>query len=228
LEKFVDPEITKLIELTTIVKVTDNQSCKDIYPENDGYYVSRFQKDQGRQVDLSSLVNNWERKWQSFGDKWNKERQNYRFLFNSFKLFWLSFEQLNFNKVACSNQTFGDRLKMRRFNDLTGVALYGIYHHGKKCIDLLKDLKLLEQGSSGYQFCNRYAETRNKFIEHNYNPSNFKYQIDPQSWSLVSTDSLLEIHIHEENKERKFDVHVDYYEDYYQLEIIIVDIIREF
>jgi hypothetical protein len=53
-------------------------------------------------------------------------------------------------------------------------------------------------------------------------------QIDPSIWSLASTDSRLEIHIHKPDAERAFDVYVDYYEDYYQLEKIITEIIKKF
>ena len=125
---------------------------------------------------------------------------------------------------------------MLHFNELTGVCLYGMYHHGKKCIDLLKELKLINENHNNWEFLEKFRETRNKLIEHNYNPEISKgkrrkklnLQIDPQIWSLGSTDSLLEIHIHKPNIERAFDAYVDYYEDYYQLEKIIVDIIRNF
>lgn len=125
-----DSNIKKLIDLTTIVKVDDNTTRKTIF--GDEYFVSRFQKDQEQQVNLSDFVDNWKNKWKSFGNNWNGERQNYRFLYDSFELFYFSFEQLRFNKVACINEAFGNKLKMLHFNELTGVSLYGMYHHGKK------------------------------------------------------------------------------------------------
>ena len=221
-----DHDIQNLIDLTTIVKVDDNTTRKTIF--GDEYFVSRFQKDQGQQVNLSDFVDNWKNKWKSFGNNWNGERQNYRFLYDSFELFYFSFEQLRFNKVACINEAFGNKLKMLHFNELTGVSLYGMYHHGKKCIDLLKALKLIDENHNDWEFLKKFSETRNKLIEHNYNPYGLNLQIDPSIWSLASTDSRLEIHIHKPNIERAFAVYVDYYEDYYRLEKIITDIIKKF
>ncbi len=219
--------IQKLIKLTTIVKVCNNVSRKTIF--GDEYFISRFQKDQGQQIDLHSLEKFWNKKWKSFGKKWNKERQNYRFLYDSFKLFYFSSEQLRFNKVACINEAFRDRLKMLHLNELTGVSLYGMYHHGKKCIDLLKTLNLINKRHPAWNFCKKFSGTRNKLIEHNFNPKGFNnLQIDPSIWSLVSTNSLMEISIHTEKKERVYDAYIDYYEDYYQLERIIIDIIKKF
>ena len=221
-----DHDIQNLIDLTTIVKVDDNTTRKTIF--GDEYFVSRFQKDQEQQVNLSDFEDNWNNKWKSFGNNWNGERQNYRFLYDSFKLFYFSFEQLRFNKVACINEAFGNKLKMLHFNELTGVSLYGMYHHGKKCIDLLKALKLIDENHNDWEFLKKFSETRNKLIEHNYNPYGLNLQIDPSIWSLASTDSRLEIHIHKPNIERAFAVYVDYYEDYYRLEKIITDIIKKF
>jgi hypothetical protein len=221
-----DPDIKKLIDSTTIVEVDDKVSRQTIF--GDEYFVSRFQNDQGQQVNLSDFEDNWNNKWKSFGNNWNEERQNHRFLYDSFKLFYFSFEQLRFNKVACINESFGNRLKMLHLNELTGVSLYGMYHHGKKCIDLLKALKLIDENHNDWEFLTKFSETRNKLIEHNYNPHGVNLQIDPSIWSLASTDSRLEIHIHKPDAERAFDVYVDYYEDYYQLEKIITDIIKKF
>lgn len=220
-----DPDIQELIKVTTIVKVYDNVSCKAIFGNK--YFVSRFQKDQGQQVNLSDFEDNWNNKWKSFGNNWNKERQNYRFLYDSLQLFYFSFEQLRFNKVACINESFGNK-KMLHLNNLTGVSLYGMYHHGKKCIDLLEKLELINEKHNGWDFLKKFKETRNKLIEHNYNPHGLNLQIDPSIWSLSSTDSRLEIHIHKVDTERAFDAYVDYYEDYYQLEKVITDIIRNF
>lgn len=216
-----DNDIKKLIKLTTIVKVDDNASRKTIF--GDEHYISRFQKDKGNQVDLGSLEQYWKNKWQSFGSVWNKDRQNYRFLYDSFKLFYYSFEQLIFNKVSCTKEINGDQCKRLHFNELTGVSMYGMYHHGKKCIDLLNTLQLIDP--THRDFCKKFSETRNKLIEHNHNPNGLNLQIDPSIWSLASTKSSLEINIHLPNTERAYDAYVDYYEDYYKLEKTITDII---
>jgi len=226
------PDIQKLINSTTIVKVDDKVSRCTIF--GDEYVFDRFQENQGQQIILGNFEDNWKNKWKSFTNNWNKERQNYRFLSDSFKLFYFSFEQLRFNKVACINETFGDSLKMYHFNELIGVSLYGMYHHGKKCIDLLKTLQLIDDQHPEQNFVRRFSETRNKLIEHNYNPKDLKtkkylkLQIDPSIWSLAGTNSLLEIHIHTPDTERAFDAYIDYYEDYYRLEKIITAIIKKF
>ncbi len=219
-----DNDIKKLIKLTTIVKVDDNVSRKTIF--GDEHCVSRFQKNQGQQIILNHLENNWNNIWKSLGDKWDKKRQNYRFLYDSFRLFYFSFEQLRFNKVAGINDIYGNKNLRQRFHfhELTGVGVYGMYHHGKKCIDLLNTLRLIDP--THRDFCKKFSETRNKLIEHNHNPKGLNLQIDPSIWSLASTDSFLEIHIHLPNTERAYDAYVDYYEDYYRLEKIITDIIR--
>lgn len=219
-------DIQQLINSTTIVKVDDNVSRCTIF--GDEYVFDRFQENQGQQIILGNFEDNWNNKWRSFSTDWNKERQNYRFLYDSFKFFYFSFEQLGFNKVACINETFGDSLKMLHLNELIGVSLYGMYHHGKKCIDLLKTLHLIDAQRPEQNFVSRFSETRNKFIEHNYNPSGLKLQIDPSIWSSAGTNSLLEIHIHTPDTERAFDAYIDYYEDYYRLEKIITDIINKF
>lgn len=229
-----DPDIETLIKLTTIVKVGDNVSHKVIY--GDKYYTSRFQRDhligfekeQKEQIDLDSLVQNWENKWRSFSNNWNEERQNYRFLYDSFRLFYFSFEQLRVNKVACINKSFDNQGEMLHLNELAGVSLYGVYHHGKKCIDLLEKLNLIDKKHKDWSFLKKLKETRNKLIEHNYNPYGLNLQIDPSIWSLAGTHSRLEIHIHKPNIERAYDAYVDYYEDYYKLERIIADIVKTF
>ncbi len=228
-----NPDIEKLIELTTIVRVEDNVSRQTIFGDeyhfvSDRYFFGRFQNDQEQQVNLSELEDNWNNKWKSFGNNWNEERQNYRFLYDSFRLFYFSFEQLRLNKVAYIINVYGDKLELLHLSELAGVSLYGMYHHGKKCIDLLKILKLIDENHNDWKFLAKFTETRNKLIEHNYNPYGLNLQIHPLIWGLGSTNSSLEISIHLPHTERAFDAYVDYYEDYYQLEKIITDIIKKF
>ena len=223
-------DVRKLIDLTTIVKVFDNISRSVIYGEEN--YVDRFNQahlhgfegKQHHQLDLSDLEKYWENKWRSFGDSWSGERQNYRFLYDSFKLFCVSFQQMKLHKEL--SITTLDNHKEIHFNELSGASLYGVYHHGKKCIDLLEKLNLLKNHPECV-FLKKFSETRNKLIEHNYNPSGLSVQIDPSIWSLVSTNSLMEINIHN-TAERVFDAYVDYYEDYFKLEGIIADIVKTF
>ena len=69
--------------------------------------------------------------------------------------------------------------------------------------------------------------TRNKLVEHNYNPDGFELKIQPSIWSLASTSLIFDVLIHGK-VEREYDVKIDYYDDYYNLEGIIVKIIRGF
>jgi hypothetical protein len=218
-------DIISLYEQTTIKKVNCKAHKTILGDEN---YISRFQRDQGQQTDLNYLRQNWDNKFKSFVALWNEERQNYRRLWDTFDLFYYNFEQLRFNKVACIKESFRNEFKSYHLNKLTGVSLYGMYHHGKKCIDILKSLDLINKQHPDWDYCKKYSETRNKLIEHNHNPRGFNLQIDPSILSLASTDSLLEVHIHELGVERAFIAYVDYYEDYYRLEKIIVDIIKGF
>ncbi|NTU99184.1 hypothetical protein HGA64_04245 [Candidatus Falkowbacteria bacterium] len=217
-----DPELQKLIEITTIVKAEDNTNRVIMF--GDDLYFSRFQRGQGDQVQLTNLDNFWINKWKYFGLTWSEDLQNFRFLRTSFIFFHYSFEQLRFNKVNCINEFDNDE-KSRYFNKLAGLNLCGMYHHGKKCIDLLEELKIINDPD--LIFCKKFRETRNKFIEHNFNPNKFKLTTDPFIWSLGSTDSFLKIGINDKN-ERSYDVSVDYYQDYYNLEEVLVKIISDF
>lgn len=224
-------DIQKIIDWTTIVKVFDNDNHLVIY--GDENYVDRFNQahllgcrdKQHNQVNLSDLEKYWESKWQSFGESWSQERQNYRFLYDSFKLFFVSFQQMKLNKEL--SITARDSHKEIHFNELSANSLYGIYHHGKKCIDLLKKLNLLRNYPECV-FLKKFSETRNKLIEHNFNPRGLNLQIEPHTWSLVNTNSLLEVALHMPAQERAFYVYVDYYEDHFTLEGIIADIVKTF
>ncbi|MDO8524474.1 MAG: hypothetical protein Q7R99_02500 [bacterium] len=233
-------DIEKLIELTTIIKVFDNISQSVIHGGEN--YVDRFnqahshvfQDKQHNQTDLSDLEKHWENKWQSLGDSWSKKIQNYQFLYDSFKLFYVSFQQVKLNKEL--SITTGDNHKKEiHFNELSGASLYGMYYHGNKCVKLLNQLKLINTNHPKSNFLKKFSETRNTLVEHNYNPTvrnnekrqKLNLQIDPSIWSLVSTGSLMEISIHG-TAEKVFDAYIDYYEDYYDLEKIILDIVRLF
>jgi hypothetical protein len=116
-----ESEIQKLVQSTTIVKVEDYRSGEII--AGDKFYYSKSIEDPLRQqVDLNSLEKKWETKWHSFGNNWTEERQNFRFLYGSFKLFYFSFEQLIFNRVASIDKIFKDKLEEIHFNELAGVS----------------------------------------------------------------------------------------------------------
>lgn len=219
-----DEDVRRLINLTTIVKVLDYSSRDIIFGSE--YAGSHLDRKVARQFDLQIIESNWENLWKSFYTDWNHMRQNYRFFYNSFMHFYYSFQQLHRNKIEC-NMAYDDYNEMLHFNRLSGTSLYGMYSHGKKCIDLLKTLQQTAEHPD-LNFINKFCETRNKLLEHNHNPRNFDLQLDPAIWSLASTNSFLEIHVHKHGRERAYDLYVDYYDDYFKLEKIISDIIRQF
>ncbi len=228
-----DQDIKELIELTTIIKIEEAASNIIIFGSE--YYIDRFNKshlmgfenDQHTQIELSELEQYWKKKWNLFNNSWNKEMQNYRFLYEAFIFFYFSFKQLHFNKTACINATVDKKSDLIDLNYLAGTNLYGIYQHGKKCLDLLKELNLLTDKRTT-EFSSKFSETRNKLFEHNFNPNKLSVQLDLSTWSLIGTNSLLEIYVHKPDTERLFNAYIDYYEDYYRLEKIIVDIIKLF
>lgn len=177
-----------------------------------------------KQVDLKELEDYWKNKWASFGKQWTKDRQLYRFLHITFKLFYYSFTQLNDNKIA-SEQSENDN-KFDYYIHCIAGNLCGVYNFGKKCIDLIKELKEDDKlDNNEKNFIAQFAETRNKIIEHNFNPYNFDYQIDPNFWETLSTNSFLNIKFHE-SAENEYECKLDYYQDYFMLENIFTKIIK--
>ena len=226
-----DEEIKKLVKLTTIVRVDNNTTRKVEF--GDEHLVSRYEKNhliiytKLHQISLKELEKYWNRKWGFFNNEWNNERQNYRFFYDIFQLFYYSFYQLKQDKIA-SIQNCHNHDKMILYNKFVGVNLYSVYNYGKKCIDLIRELsieKLLDINDR--EFIKKFSETRNKLLEHNFNPKGFKLRIDPSIWSLAGTHSFMDIIIHG-GIEREYDVQIDYYEDYYKLESILVKIIKIF
>lgn len=224
-----DKEIKKLVKLTTIIRVDNNTTRKvefgDEYSVSyDKNHLINYTKLQ--QINLSDLEQYWNKKWASFNGKWNLKRQYCRNFYDTFQLFYYSFYQLKQNKVASIQ---GDN-KHDEFlhNSLAGTNLYGVYSHGKKCIDLIKKIKMKKVLNYGdKKFIKKFTETRNKFFEHNFNPTGLKLKIEPVIWSLASTNSFMDVIIHGA-REREYDVRFDYYEDYFKLEDLLVKIIKKF
>ncbi|MBU0574103.1 MAG: hypothetical protein KKH83_06490, partial [Candidatus Margulisbacteria bacterium] len=214
---------------TTIVKIVSSPEDKEIF--GDKNYISRYQTNPTeKQIDLSGFIPYWNKKWKSFGSFWNTERQIYRFLFDSVQLFYYSFKQLKINKYKSIRLAFEESDERTDADKFCEVSFHSVYHHGKKCIDLLRRCRLLNEPQE--IFCKKFTETRNKFIEHNFNPLGVKLLLDPVLFDLTATDSLMKISIHRfregNSQERAFDAYVDYYKDYYELEKIISDIITTF
>jgi len=207
-----DEEIKKLVDLTTIIRVDNNKTIEIEF--GDKYPTSRYNKNhlmnytKLQQINLKELEKYWNKKWESFNDVWDMERQDYRFFYDTFQLFYYGFYQLKQNKEA-SIQNCRDHDKMILFNDLTGVNLYSVYNYGKKCIDLTKKLKIENVlDVNERKFTKKFSETRNKLLEHNFNPRDFKLKIDPSIWSLAGTNSFMDIIIHGID-EREYDVRID-------------------
>ena len=132
-------EIKRLANKTTIIQVINNTTNRVEYSTEN--ITSRYSNHHLKQIDVSTLVEHWQNKWNSFGDIWNEDRQNYRCLFDTFEMFYYSFYQLRKNKSASIPfYPYDERLNI--FIKLSGVNLFGIYNYGKKCIDLIKILQL--------------------------------------------------------------------------------------
>jgi len=218
-------EIQELVDKTTIVQVINNVTDKVEFGNEN--ITSRYYNHQEQQIDINTLKEHWIKKWGSFGDEWNEERQLYRHFQDTFKLFYYSFYQLVKNKKASIPLNPGDEM-LNLYVELSNVNLFGIYSYGKKCIDLIKKLNLHSSlGENDTDFIRRFKETRNKIFEHNYNPSGLNMTTDPSSWSIASTNSICDISIHGA-KEREFDAKIDYYDDYYKLENVLTSIIMTF
>ncbi|MCF7820296.1 MAG: hypothetical protein K9M44_02385 [Candidatus Pacebacteria bacterium] len=222
-----DINLQKFIDQTTIVKVYDNELQEYIFGEET--LMSRFSIDQGKQVSLESLDKYWDKKSSNSLHFWTEEAQQYSLLQDSFRLFCSSFETMRYNKIACIQEAFKDRKKMLEFNNLSGLALYGMYYHGNKCIKIMEKLGLLEGNNN--DFLRKFSGSRNKLIEHNYNPNGINLFISPSIWSLASTDSFLDIYINKQDQKETFvalEASIDYYEDYYKLESILAGVIKNF
>lgn len=217
-------DISKLLSITTVIKAFDER--KRTYVLGSKYDRSRFERNHGQQICLQELESFWNKKWSSFGKVWSLKRQMYRFLYDSFRLFYYSFTQLVLNKHRSINASAEDPAKQIFFNDLTAVGVYGMYFNGKKTIDIIRDIGV-SLNSEDDNFFKKFAESRNKFFEHNFNPRGLESKIEPSLWSLINTDSLIEIIIHG-SKEHEYSVYVDYYEDYYKLEETFSRIIKNF
>jgi len=195
-------------------------TCKSINLLEQSSYKSPREP---KQINLKDLENCWKNKWALFSE-WTEEKQRYKFLYTVFRLFYYSFMQLNENKIASEQSENKDKLDYYVY--CIGGNLCGVYNFGKKCIDLIKELKEDNKlNSNEIFFISQFSETRNKIIEHNFNPHNFSYKIDPSFWENLSTDSYLNIKLHG-GRENEHKLRIDYYQDYFTLENIFTKIIK--
>ena len=198
----------------------DETTCGSINESEQSLFKSPRQS---KQIDLKNIEKCWKNKWASFSG-FSRERQLYNFLHTTFKLFYYSFMQLNDNKIASEQSENND--KSDYYIHCIGGNLCGVYNFGKKCIDLIRELKEDDKlDNSEKKFINQFSETRNKIIEHNFNPRNFSCQIDPNFWKISETNSYLNIKFHE-GAENEYECRIDYYQDYFTLEDIFTKIIK--
>lgn len=76
----------------------------------------------------------------------------------------------------------------------------------------------------------KFIETRNKLFEHNYNPRADHLPdliLEPSIWEVIATKSQMTVYVHTRN-EREYEAFIDYYQDYYNLEKIFVDVVTKF
>lgn len=185
--------------------------------------IDRFSLDQGSPVSFSHVLEPlWQAKFDSFGDEWNAERQKYRLLYDAMKAFFTSFIGLRLNKVA-SIEAIDDTREALLQGELAGSHLIQMYMSGKKSLDLIiRDLGLPVANN----LAARFIETRNKLFEHNHNPNQLPDLIlEPLVWGVMATNSRMTVHIHTTN-EREYDAFIDYYQDYYNLEEVFVNVVQ--
>ena len=218
-------EIQRLVDLTTIVQVR-NKSTNKVEFGNENI-TSRYHNHRESQIDIDTLIEFWKKKWTSFGNEWNEEKQLYKHLFDTFQLFYYSFKQLKQNKSASIPlNPYDDKLDL--YVKFSAANLFGIYNYGKKCIDLVERLKIIQAlNDTEIKFLKKFKETRNKIFEHNYDPKGFNMTTAPTIWSIAHTNSLLDVSIHGV-RENEYGAKIDYCDDYYELENILTMIISDF
>jgi hypothetical protein len=186
--------------------------------------IDRFERDQGNPVSFSeSIEPNWQRKFDTLGDQWGTQRQMYRLLYDSMRSYFTSFVGLRMSKIASLGSAQPRSEKIFQ-GDLATTLLIQMYVSGKKSLDLITRLGL----PVGIGFGQKFAETRNKLFEHNQNPNTISDLIlDPSFWDLVATKSLLPVYIHT-SIEKEYIGYIDYYQDYYDLEQIFINVVEVF
>lgn len=186
--------------------------------------IDRFPFDQGNPVSFSQeLEPLWQKRFEKYGTQWNVERQKYRLLYDTMKSFFMSFIGLRLNKVASIEVRDNVQEKLLE-GDLAGSHLIQMYMSGKKALDVMDELKI----SYSTDFGRRFSQTRNNLFEHNHNPYHVKDLIlEPLVWEVNATSSQMTVYIHTAN-EREYDAFIDYYEDYYDLEQVFVNVVKNF
>jgi len=220
MKKMLTNQLENLVEKTTIYKVTDSKYVTIAGGDKSTRYVT----DQGTPVTIEQLEPLWQKVYGRFGNKWNKERQLFRLLYDEIRLFVTSFTYLRVHKVDYLEGNHKNQASFRQFSN----QLAGMYLFGKKATDLILEIdKLSNANAQKTTFSRHFSNTRNLIFEHNYEPNLLDICIaEPSFFEATSSDSNLRVRIHTSN-EAEFNAYVDYYEDYYQLEKVLVDWLEE-
>lgn len=220
----VDDQIESLVDSTTVVWVECSDHRGVVAGEKKDF--DRFFTDQGNPKSFTDEIEpHWQRIFAALGSKWDANREIYRLLYDTMRTFFVSFQGLRINKVASheiriaatSDQEESKKQKIFQA-DLATSHLVQMYVSGKKILDLMEKLKIPHDTYTAGKF----KETRNKLMEHNHNPRGMTDLIfEPDFWSVMATSSFLPVHIHT-SKESEYTAYFDYYQDYYDLEEVIV------
>ncbi len=225
----IEDQIEALAQDTTVVWVECADHGGVVAGEKKGY--DRFFTDQGNPKDFTSDIEpHWQRIFESFGTRWDENRETYRLLYDTMRTFFVSFQGLRINKVAShevidSDASSEEKRKRKIFlADLATSHLIQMYMSGKKAIDLMEKLKIPHDTYTA----SKLKETRNKLLEHNHNPRGILKDLilEPDFWSVMATSSYLPVNIHT-SKEKEYIAYFDYYQDYYDLEEIFYNAINK-
>lgn len=220
----IQEQLDWLIENTTVLWV-ERYADQSVVPGSK-VDTDRFLFDQGVPVSFSQVLEPfWQARFERFGIVWSIERQKYRLLYEAMKSFFTSFIGLRLNKVSSINarENVQENLVL---GDFAGSYLLQMYMAGKRTLDLMRELQI----PVSTDFVKRFIETRNKLFEHNHNPRANHLPnliLEPSIWEVISTTSQMTINIHTTN-EHEYEAFIDYYQDYYDLERIFVEAVKNF
>lgn len=182
---------------------------------------------------FNNLSNEWQMIWKSFGNNWNEERQLFRYLWDECRGFFQSYllYRNNFEEFLplCFDENPDTKNKMDILSLNCEITLRLMYECGKQAIDILQKINLKLLQSEELLFCNKFSETRNKFLTHYHNPRKYpNFIFDPAYFSIMGTGSLFEIRIHIPNKQEQiFTAFINFRYDYFRLKTILVDAIKK-
>ena len=226
-------KLEDLLNKTTAIKIEYNNEVikgTDTYESHDDHPSQlRFKEPTA----FNSLKPEWKAIWASFGDEWSAKRQYFRLFYNESNAFFQSYKlfQANFEEFVplgfVQSPTADERMELLAFN--CELALRSMYERGKHAFDVMKKIGLQTMDEAEIKFCNRYSETRNKFLIHYLDATGYsEFIFDASYWSTMGTSSLLKVNMHLSNQEQKYVVYINFRLDYFKLEKIIISYLKKF